>query len=66
MKEYEESHQKGVVLIEQELKKGVIIADLGIQIAEDGRVWLCVNGKALIRFTPLNEKDFKLYEEIYG
>jgi hypothetical protein len=28
--------------------KGVI----GIQIAEDGRIWLCINGIAFIRFSP--------------
>ncbi|QIG58291.1 hypothetical protein SEA_SKOG_139 [Gordonia phage Skog] len=26
--------------------------DLGIQIAWDGRVWLCVNGQAFLRFKP--------------
>lgn len=26
--------------------------DLGIQIARDGRVWICVNGVSFIRFNP--------------
>lgn len=26
--------------------------DLGIQIAKDGRVWLCIDGIAFVRFTP--------------
>lgn len=26
--------------------------DLGIQISEDGRVWICINGKAFLRFHP--------------
>lgn len=26
--------------------------DLGIQISRDGRVWVCVNGIALVRFKP--------------
>ncbi|ACH62024.1 hypothetical protein MYRNA_16 [Mycobacterium phage Myrna] len=26
--------------------------DVGLQVAEDGRIWLCVDGAALIRFKP--------------
>ena len=26
--------------------------DLGIRIAEDGRVWICINGVSFIRFKP--------------
>ena len=27
-------------------------ADCGLQVHRDGRIWLCVNGLALIRFKP--------------
>lgn len=26
--------------------------DFGVQISEDGRVWVCVNGIAFLRFKP--------------
>lgn len=26
--------------------------DVGLQVAEDGRIWLCVNGLAFLRFKP--------------
>lgn len=50
MKEYPETHQQGFIFIEQDLKKGVIEGDIGIQIAKDGRIWICINSKAVIRF----------------
>lgn len=52
MKTYAEKHQQGVLLIEKDLKKGIKECDLGIQIARDGRIWLCMNGQALLRFKP--------------
>jgi hypothetical protein len=30
--------------------------DFGIQIATDGRVWICINGSAFIRFKPRPSK----------
>ncbi len=32
--------------------------DLGIQIAADGRVWICIDGIAFLRFSP--HKDGKM------
>jgi len=29
-----------------------IDGDFGIQIAKDGRVWVCINGVAFLRFKP--------------
>lgn len=29
--------------------------DFGLQVSEDGRVWVCVNGIAWIRFKPRRE-----------
>lgn len=31
---------------------GVDTVDFGIQIATDGRVWVCINGIAFLRFKP--------------
>ena len=52
---YEETHQQGTLSIENlelhthsELQK----CDFGVQISRDGRVWICVNGIAFLRFTP--------------
>jgi hypothetical protein len=38
-----------------------IEGDLGIQIARDGRVWMCINGVAFIRFSP--HPDGKMRKE---
>lgn len=27
-------------------------ADLGLQVARDGRLWVCINGVAFLRFKP--------------
>lgn len=50
MKPYPETHQQGVISIEQDIESGVIRGDFGIQIAKDGRVWVCIDGRAVIRF----------------
>ena len=53
--EYKELHQQGTISIENRdiIINGYITnADLGIQIAMDGRVWLCINGIAFLRFSP--------------
>ena len=59
MKEYAETHQKGRVSIENkdDIERMLYYAeeknvDFGIQIAKDGRVWVCINGIAFIRFKP--------------
>lgn len=52
MKSFPETHQNGTISIEQDMGRQIIFGDLGIQISKDGRVWICVNGQALIRFTP--------------
>lgn len=52
MKPYRETHQEGYIWIEQAFDQGVIVGDFGIQIAGDGRIWICINGQALIRFSP--------------
>ncbi len=64
IKEYPETHQTGVMEINAEaisasieLIKNVedpisMDCDFGIQISSDGRIWVCINGVALIRFKP--------------
>lgn len=52
MKEYPETHQTGFISIENIPDKKTIIGDLGIQIAKDGRIWICIDGVAFIRFRP--------------
>ncbi len=51
-KELEETHSQGVISIETVPDIGVMNGDLGIQIAPDGRVWVCINGIAFLRFNP--------------
>lgn len=44
-----EVHGQGSISIEAPLTEGLINGDLGIQI-ENGRVWICIDGRAVIRF----------------
>lgn len=58
MKEYPEIHQKGIISIENTDMipyKNTFVGDFGIQIAEDGRIWVCINGIAFIRFKPMED-----------
>lgn len=51
-----EHHQTGQIIFDQLPQlKGVNYlkeADLGIQIASNGRVWICINGLSFLRFKP--------------
>uniref|UniRef100_A0A6M3ITI6 Uncharacterized protein n=1 Tax=viral metagenome TaxID=1070528 RepID=A0A6M3ITI6_9ZZZZ len=60
MKEYPESHTTGHITIES-IPNTPCHSDLGIQIAKDGRVWICIDGMAFLRFTP--DSIFKIKEE---
>ena len=53
---YPETHQEGYISIEQSIGVGVKEGNLGVQIADDGRIWICLNGIALIRFKPKAQK----------
>jgi hypothetical protein len=53
---YPETHQFGRISIENLPENKLIEGDLGIQIAEDGRVWVCINGIAFIRFKPIKKE----------
>lgn len=52
MKEYPEAHQHGIIFLENVPEQNVIEGDFGIQVAKDGRVWVCVNDINLLRFLP--------------
>jgi len=51
---YKETHQYGRISIEKVFDPSVVLEhhDFSIQIASDGRVWICVDGEAWIRFKP--------------
>jgi hypothetical protein len=52
-KEMTETHSQGVISIENSPDKRIMEGDLGIQIGPDGRVWICINGSAFLRFKPM-------------
>ena len=64
MKEIKETHQKGTISIEniptalESFNQGEITApsyaevDLSLQVAKDGRIWICINEIAFLRFKP--------------
>ena len=55
MKEQKETHEKGSLSIENLGEVATMdhrSVDFGIQIAKDGRVWICINGIAFLRFKP--------------
>ena len=62
MKSYPETHQRGSLSIEQSLASGLKDCDFGIQIAKDGRVWICVDGIAFIRFKPTEMLEIDVSE----
>ena len=55
-----ETHKRGTIFIENANLHGIIESnetqilkgDFGLQVADDGRVWVCLNGVAFIRFSP--------------
>ena len=55
--ETEEIHKHGIISIEKDMSLGTFKGDLGVQIAKDGRLWICVDGIALLRFRPFPKKD---------
>lgn len=57
MKDYPETHQYGLISIKMDIEEPwpvtYIKGDLDIQIAKDGRIWICIDGIAFLRFRPL-------------
>jgi len=56
-KEMKEVHCKGMISIETIPDLPIKNGDLGIQISDDGRVWICINGVAFLRFKPEYKKE---------
>ena len=60
IKPYPETHMRGRVSVENQINFTQMTdcdltdCDFGIQIAEDGRVWICLDGIAFIRFNPMD------------
>lgn len=52
---YKEQHSQGNISIENIPPSKIINGDLGIQISADGRVWICIDGVAFVRFKPTLE-----------
>lgn len=56
--DWPETHNTGSVhLVNQEMINEMVgqfpnSVDFGVQISHDGRVWICINGVAWIRFKP--------------
>ena len=53
IKKYPETHQRGMLSVETKMDSN-LDCDFGVMIAEDGRVWICIDGMAFIRFKPKN------------
>ncbi len=61
--EYPETHQEGILSIHKAFSTNQEHhCDLGLQVSPDGRIWLCVNGEAYIRFKPMSKAT---YETLY-
>ena len=56
VKAYPETHQQGFLSVEKPLRFS-LDCDFGIQIADDGRVWICVDGRAFLRFKPEGDQN---------
>jgi len=51
LKELKETHLQGHLSVEADIKSS-LNCDFGIQISTDGRVWICIDSIAFIRFKP--------------
>lgn len=60
MKALKMTHQQGTISLENvaefipnvKFHTKIFKGDIGIRIAADGRIWVCINGMAFLRFTP--------------
>jgi len=65
VKPYNVQIDDGVISLENDVFKKkdhqirVMDCDFGIQVAEDGRVWICINGISFLRFIPKIKKRRK-------
>ena len=44
--------EEGMIFIEQELTRGYRKGQIGVNVAPNGKVWICLDGIAVIRFAP--------------
>lgn len=51
MKALKETHMRGSLSVEADIKS-TQDCDFGIQVSVDGRIWICIDGQAFIRFRP--------------
>ncbi len=49
--DFPETHRQGMVEIDSSITTNMD-CDFGVQIAADGRVWICIDGRAFVRFKP--------------
>jgi hypothetical protein len=54
---YKDTSFQGVILIERKIKPGAYEGVLGIQISEDGRIWINIDGVSFIRFRKIDEVE---------
>ena len=59
MKPYPEAHAQGLVSFGDDFEQREFVGDIGLQIAADGRIWVCVDGINVLRFKPLNKAEIK-------
>lgn len=61
-KEFPVTYSKGNISIDNIPEGSLRDAILGIQIAHDGRVWICINGISFMRFSPSINQDVGMGE----
>ena len=52
-----ERNSDGVISIENLPTNRAFKGNLGMKVAEDGRIWICIDGVAFIRFKPLSKEE---------
>lgn len=57
VKPYPETHQRGSLIVDSNFPTNSADCDFGVQIAEDGRVWICLDGVSLMRFQPTRKEN---------
>ena len=65
--EVAEFHQQGslgisnhaeVITMLRQAHVGAEQVDVGLQVGPDGRIWICINGMAFLRFKPGNKQMY--------
>ena len=52
---YERTSSEGFISIESMPEKTAFKGIVGLKVAEDGRIWVCLDGISFIRFSPIRE-----------